>query len=139
VIPWERDASRRFRDPHAFPPVSVASLSTHDTQPIAAWWNEFSRAEQTELARLGGFDARAPFAERDLGLLGLLMDAGSALTLLLGQELLGASERINTPGTVSEANWTYRLPAPLEELQIDPALTARLETIRTRAQQARRA
>ncbi len=25
-------------------------------------------------------------------------------------------ERINVPGTVSELNWTYRIPVPLEEL-----------------------
>ena len=42
VIPWERDASQHFRDPRSFPPVSVASLSTHDTQPITTWWNDFS-------------------------------------------------------------------------------------------------
>ena len=91
------------------------------------------------MASLGGFDARAPAAERSLGLLGLLFDANSALTLILGQELLGTGERINTPGTVSDANWTYRLPEPLEDLGVNPAARARLEAIRTLAQRARRA
>jgi 4-alpha-glucanotransferase len=139
VIPWERDASQHFRDPRSFPPVSVASLSTHDTQPITTWWNDFSSAEQQELASLGGFDARAPAAERSLRLLGLLLDANSDLTLMLGQELLGTDERINTPGTVSDVNWTYRLPEALEDLETDPAARARLEAIRLLAHGARRA
>jgi 4-alpha-glucanotransferase len=139
VIPWERDASQRFRDPRSFPPVSVAALSTHDTQPITTWWNDFSAAEQQELAGLGGFDAGAAAAERGLGLLGLLLAARSDLTLILGQELLGTGERINTPGTVSDVNWTYRLPEPLEDLETDPAARSRLEAIRTLAQSARRA
>jgi 4-alpha-glucanotransferase len=139
VIPWERDAAQHFRDPHSFPPVSVASLSTHDTQPIATWWNDFSSAEQQELASLGGFGPRAPAAKRSLGLLGLLLDANSDLTLILGQELLGTDERINTPGTVSDLNWTYRLPEALEDLETNPAVRARLEAIRLLAQSARRA
>jgi 4-alpha-glucanotransferase len=42
VIPWELDDARHFRDPHAFPHVSVASFSTHDTKPITTWWDDFS-------------------------------------------------------------------------------------------------
>ena len=137
VIPWERDA-QRFRDPHGFPPVSVASLSTHDTQPITTWWNDFSPAEQQDLARLGRFDTRASASDRDLGLLGLLFDARSVLSLMLGQEMLGTGERINTPGTVNDVNWTYRLPAPLEDLEINPAVRARLAAIRARAERAGR-
>ena len=139
VIPWERDAAQHFRDPRAFPPVSVASLSTHDTKPITTWWNDFSPTEQQELARLGGFDARAPAAERGLALLGLLVDATSALTLTLGQEILGTGERINTPGTVSEENWTYRLPKPLEDLEADPTVRARFDALRARTAGAQRA
>ncbi|MDR1374024.1 MAG: 4-alpha-glucanotransferase, partial [Treponema sp.] len=30
-----------------------------------------------------------------------------------------ASERINVPGTANDFNWTYRLPAPIEELEKD--------------------
>jgi len=138
VIPWERDAARHFRDPHSFPPVSVASLSTHDTPPITTWWDDFSSPERQELARLGSFDAGAPASLRDLGLLGLLLDASSALSLMLVQEMLGTGERINTPGTVSDVNWTYRLPEPLEDLQNNPEVAARLQAIRGRAQGAGR-
>ena len=118
--------------------MSVASLSTHDTPPITTWWNDFSPAERQELARLGSFDAGAPAPMLELGLLGLLLDASSALSLVLVQEMLGTGERINTPGTVSDQNWTYRLPEPLENLEADPTVTARLQAIRSRAQGAGR-
>jgi 4-alpha-glucanotransferase len=139
VIPWEREAGQGLRDPRAFPPLSVASLSTHDTKPITTWWDDFSPDEQREIAALGGFDPGAAAAERTLRLLGLLLDSGSDLTLMLGQEMLGTGERINTPGTVSDVNWTYRLPAPLEDLEADPATRARLGAIGSLVQQARRA
>jgi 4-alpha-glucanotransferase len=139
VIPWERDNAQHFRDPRAFPLLSVASLSTHDTKPITAWWSDFSTAERRELAALGRFDAGAAAGQVSLGLLGLLLDSSSDLTLVLGQELLGTAERINTPGTVSEMNWTYRLPAALEDLDTSPATRARLEAVRGLAQRARRA
>jgi hypothetical protein len=40
---------------------------------------------------------------------------------------------------VSDVNWTYRLPAPLEDLEADPATRARLGAIGSLVQQARRA
>ena len=38
-------------------------------------------------------------------------------------------ERINVPGTVSEANWTYRLPVPIETLSKNKTLIKRLRSI----------
>ena len=138
VIPWEKDAQQGFRDPRGFPALSVASLSTHDTKPITSWWDDFSPAERGQLATLSGIEATVGPAERSLALLGMLLHAGSALTLALPQEILGTTERINTPGTITEANWTYRLPQALEALAADPAVGARVEAIRTLARDASR-
>jgi 4-alpha-glucanotransferase len=60
----------------------------------------------------------------------MLFRAGSDTTLVLAQELLGERERINTPGTVDGENWTYRLPAPIEDLERDARLAHRFEEIR---------
>ena len=49
----------------------------------------------------------------------MLFKSGSSLTLTLVQELLGERARINTPATVGDANWTYRLPKPIEDLERD--------------------
>ena len=67
---------------------------------------------------------------RSLALLRDLYGAGSDLALVLAQELVGSTERINTPGTVGPQNWTWRLPRPIEELTTDPAIAGRMVAIR---------
>ena len=40
-------------------------------------------------------------------------------------------ERINIPGTVTEFNWTYRLPVEIESLQKNKKLIAQISDIIT--------
>jgi 4-alpha-glucanotransferase len=126
VLPWEKVEGKGFRSPSEFPPASVASWSTHDTPPVTAWWDDFTDREREELSVSHAESEDA----RSLALLSRLYGAGSDLALVLVQELLGQRERINTPGTVTDANWTYRLPQPLEELGKDPRLVARANALR---------
>jgi 4-alpha-glucanotransferase len=128
VLPWEKgDAG--FRDPKSFPPVSVATWSTHDTPPIVSWWDELSAADRKELAALAGVAEHASAEERFLPLLRTLFQSSSELTLVLVTELLGSGERINTPGTVGDQNWIYRLPLPLEELRGDAGVAERMRAV----------
>jgi 4-alpha-glucanotransferase len=129
VLPWERDAAR-YRDPRAFPTASVASWSTHDTAPIDRWWDEFTDAERADLAKRAGVEVGAPPEVRTLALLGDLYRASSDLALVLGQELIGSRDRLNTPATVGPQNWSWRLPKPFEDLEADPAIASRLDAIR---------
>jgi 4-alpha-glucanotransferase len=129
VLPWERDAAR-YRDPRAFPTSSVASWSTHDTAPIDRWWDDFTDAERADLAKRAGVDIAAPPETRTLALLGDLYRSSSDLALILGQELIGSRERLNTPATVGPQNWSWRLPKPIEDLADDPSVAARLDAIR---------
>ncbi|MDB4939350.1 MAG: hypothetical protein JWP87_6322 [Labilithrix sp.] len=130
VLPWEKDEHFRPRDPREFPELSVATWSTHDTQPITAWWEELEEWERERLAALDEIPLDLPEAERDLALLKLLFSARSELTLVLVNELLGDKSRINTPGTVNDVNWTWRLPRPIEDLREDEKLVARFSAIR---------
>ena len=50
VLPWEKDEQFMPRDPRGFPELSVATWSTHDTQPITAWWDELEDWERERLA-----------------------------------------------------------------------------------------
>jgi 4-alpha-glucanotransferase len=50
------------------------------------------------------------------GLVDGLYAAGSDTALLPVQDVFGGRERINTPATISDENWSYRLPLSLEEL-----------------------
>ena len=131
VLPWEND-SGVFRDPKRYPVASVATWSTHDTAPIGSWWDELPEEDRVELARLAGLDAEDAADEetRWLPLMRLLLGSASELTLVLPQEILGEHARINTPGTVGEGNWTYRLPRAIEDLTADPAVVLRMQAIR---------
>jgi 4-alpha-glucanotransferase len=137
VLPWERDGDV-LRDPQSFPKESVASWSTHDTAPIVSWWDDFSEAERVQLAERAGVSRAASDDERSLALLGDLYRSSSNLTLVLAQELLGARARINTPATVTEDNWTWRLPRPIEDLEEDPRVCARLDAVRVLVEKAGR-
>ncbi len=130
VLPWEKDEQFMSRDPREFPELSVATWSTHDTLPITAWWDALEPWERERLAALDAIPLDLPEEKRELALLKLLFSAKSDLTLVLVNELLGDKERINTPGTVNDQNWTWRLPRPIEDLREDPEVEARFASIR---------
>jgi 4-alpha-glucanotransferase len=129
VLPWENDDGR-YRDPAQFPRSSVATWATHDTLPVTAWWDDLAPNARSELGRLAGIAPDEPEASRWLPLLRLLLRSSSELTLVLATEVLGQRARINTPATVDETNWRYRLPMPLEELSRDPDVNRRMDALR---------
>ena len=51
----------------------------------------------------------------------------TSIAIVLAPEIFGERTRINTPNTVGDQNWTYRLPATLETLEHDATLRVRLE------------
>ena len=128
VLRWERDwdvAGHPFRDPASFPPVSIATSSTHDTETVAEWWDTAAVEERALAAALPALrDARcdpaAPFDEhvRDAWLLALLA-ARSNLALVPVQDIFGWRDRVNTPAVVDDVNWTWRMPWPVEELVVE--------------------
>ena len=130
VLPWEKGDDGRFRDPRSFPAESIVSWSTHDTAPIVSWWDELPQQDREQLASRAGVRQDMDEPSRTTTLLRDLYGSSSALALTLAQELLGLGDRINTPATVGPHNWSWRLPRPIEDLQADPAVTARFETIR---------
>jgi len=129
IIPWEKEADETLRDPAAFPEISVASYSTHDTPPLLAFFDSLPARDRTALAALAKTTEEAPEPERERALLELLFSARSSLAMVLVTEIFGERTRINTPNSVGEQNWSYRLPAPLERLESDPRLRARLEML----------
>ena len=64
-----------------------------------------------------------------------LYASGADLLISPIQDVFGWRDRINEPGTVSSANWTWRLPWPSAVLSATPesvAAAARLRTWATR-------
>jgi 4-alpha-glucanotransferase len=135
VLIWEKDDAV-FRDPRGYPAVSVACFGTHDTDPVATWWETRAPDERAAVTALPGLAPRAgelgeaftPAVHR--ALLDLINGSASELVLLLMQDVLGTRERINTPATVGPHNWTYRLPAAVERLRADPDVQRLMATVR---------
>lgn len=141
VLFWERDFDT-FRDPAGWPAVSLATSGTHDTDPLATWWEALGFDERRHaLSDIPSL--RAVASRRDVdkfgpevheAILDALYGSGSDLLLLPIQDLLGTRERVNTPATVGAANWSYRLHATIEELRRDEGVMRRLAVARELAQ-----
>jgi 4-alpha-glucanotransferase len=125
VMRWERDwhsEGHPFRDPSTYPAVSVATSGTHDTVTLAEWWDQASSDDRHALLAVptlaaSGVSPDAPFSDRTRdALLDALFGAGSRLLTVPLQDIFGWRDRVNTPAVVSEQNWTWRLPFPVEAL-----------------------
>ena len=142
VFRWERDwmlDGQPFRDPFGYPALSVATSGTHDTEPMATWWDEASVTEKEMIASLpavqkaagNGNLVDAPFnpTVRD-AILETLFGSGSNLLLMPVQDLFGWRDRINVPATVDDKNWTYRLPWASDRLDEQPEAQERKQKLR---------
>lgn len=142
VLRWERhwhEKGQPFRDPAEYPAVSVANTGTHDTEPLIAWWTAADADERRKLSDVPTIqqvtDGRGildgPFNPRVRdALLEALYASGSNLALAPIQDVFGWEDRVNTPATVADTNWTYRLPWPTDALESVPEARERLETLR---------
>jgi len=135
VARWNR-AWDKEGEPYAafedYPELSVCTPAVHDSSTLREWWDR--EADQEKFAGFMG----APSLPR-------VYNPGTARTMLLKiasaasrfrvfqiQDLLHlstkwyapdpASERINVPGTNNEFNWTYKLPANIEDIASDTEL-----------------
>jgi 4-alpha-glucanotransferase len=135
VLRWERDGTV-FRDPAKFPPVSLVTSGTHDTETLREWWETASDAERLAVAQVYGSFAqlRSPPAtftpEVHHALLEAAETSSSTLCVIPWQDVLGEVDRINLPGTVQDANWSYRMAHPVEELLAHPDTAAAATRLR---------
>jgi 4-alpha-glucanotransferase len=136
VFRWEREwkvEGEPFRDPHCYPPVSVATSGTHDTEPMAIWWETAPREEREAALEIPAIASRITEDERERVLAGpglsnhcrealleTLFESGSDLLILPFQDVFGWRDRINQPATVGDDNWTWRLPWPVDRLTTEP-------------------
>ncbi len=124
VLRWERDAGV-YREPRDYPFVSMATTGTHDTSPLALWWNTADDEERAAFANL--YDPAEVQRTRALEpgtftpewhqlVLDRVFGSGSGLVILPFQDVFGHEDQINIPATVGPHNWTYRMPCTIEEL-----------------------
>ncbi len=124
VLRWERDM-HVYRDPRKFSPVSLATTGTHDTDTLREWWEALPREEREAAARAWPELAAVPREEVEMtppvhaALLAACANSSSDLVVLPWQDILGTRERINLPGSMSDANWAYRIEQPTSRLLSD--------------------
>jgi 4-alpha-glucanotransferase len=96
---------------------------THDTETLAGWWATAQADERHALCVLlshtgaGNFDPSTPWSpDLHRAILQVMFASGSDDVFLPIQDLFGWYDRINTPATVGEHNWTWRLPCGVDDL-----------------------
>lgn len=134
VMRWERrwDTDKGFIDPKDYPPESMTTVSTHDSETLQLWWQN-QPEEATLYAKTMGwaYDPQLTQEQR-LAILKAGHHSGSFFHINLLQEYLPLvaemtwpnpeDERINLPGTISEKNWSYRFRPSVEEIVSNPDL-----------------
>jgi 4-alpha-glucanotransferase len=140
VMRWEREwnvAGQPFIDPATYPELSVATTGTHDTDTMVEWWREARADERSQFVESLSFDAAIDPARNDLNdraigaIIGALYAAPSRIAITPVQDLFGWGDRINTPGTVNDTNWKWRLPFVLDRLSDNPEVVQRSAELRT--------
>ena len=140
VLRWERywhEDGQPFKDPRDYPPVGVATSGTHDTEPMAMWWENASRPERQAVLAIPSLRKRLTDEDRAgrsrraamshslrEALLETLYASGSDLLIFPVQDVFGWHDRINQPATVNASNWTWRLPWPVDRLPYEPTAMA---------------
>ena len=131
VVRWCRNWAEKdspYIDLEDYEPLSVCTTSVHDSSTIRGWWEEENENDFTP-----------EIAEKLLA-----KYAGAASTWYINplQDYLymnkkywlkdSQDERINIPGTVNDFNWTYRIPASIEDLKNDKKLILKIKKIAER-------
>lgn len=133
---WERrwHGDRGYIDPADYPPLSLATLATHDSETLAGWWRSYPE-DRDLLYRTLGLEGPVPAdlpPDLHRRIVRWLGRAGSLFIVHLLQDLIQpfgvlpgdpAEHRINLPGTVNPTNWRWRCPVPVSRLA-EPGLVA---------------
>lgn len=121
---WHGDLS--YINPKDYDPVSMTTVSTHDSETIDLWWRDCPD-EAKEFARFMGWQYKSPLSkEEHIAILKLSHHSGSLFHINLLQEYLDVfpelswenpeDERINIPGVITSRNWTFRYKPFLEDM-----------------------
>jgi 4-alpha-glucanotransferase len=132
VVRWHRkwgQPGEPFVPFEDYPELSVCTPAVHDSSTLREWWER--EADQSYFSGFLGYPSLPRIYNPGVAKIILQKIAASAsrFRVFQIQDLLHlslkwyaqdpASERVNIPGTVTEFNWTYRLPGPIQELEGD--------------------
>ncbi len=138
VLQYEKDADGAFRDPGGEGGQVLSCFATHDTPTVRGyelgrdidWWEKLNwidapTAEAMRRRRAAEVAAIARGGDFQTSVHALLARSKAALVAVQLDDVLGAAEAQNLPGTIDQhPNWRRRYAVPLEDLPGDDRLTA---------------
>ncbi|MDR2841876.1 MAG: 4-alpha-glucanotransferase [Spirochaetaceae bacterium] len=142
VVRWTRDYKKEGEPYIAYNDYAkdaVCTLSVHDSTTLREWWE--GEADQATFAAFNGSPSLPKVYNPGTARLFLKNAAASASRFFIVQlvDMLHLSpkwytqdpsnERINVPGTANEFNWTWRLPAAIQEIAKDSELTGAVKEL----------
>jgi 4-alpha-glucanotransferase len=135
VVRWFREWEKNGQ-PYVpfenYPQLSVCTPAVHDSSTVREWWEK--EADQEQFSGFIGIPSLPKIYNPGTAkiILSKVASARSCFRVFQIQDLLHlsnnwysenpADERINVPGTVNDFNWTYRLPAAIEDIAGDNEL-----------------
>lgn len=114
VVRWEKTKDQKdYIEPEKYDYVSLATLSTHDTEPMNTWWKIIEEKEKKDFCRMiyKKDIKKIPKNYKDIknAVLEKVINSNSVFVILSLQDIIASNERINTPGTTGTHNWSYRI------------------------------
>jgi (1->4)-alpha-D-glucan 1-alpha-D-glucosylmutase len=157
VLSFEREANGIFKDPQAYPPRSLAVLTTHDLPTFRGWWRGLdvdlrhvsgrvpaALAEQEHAGRAGDREKLCDALSSE-GLMNTtlppvdppleaatayLARSRAALTAIQLEDVAGELNQANLPGpSTGHPNWQRKLSQPLGELVAPGGSLARMSVL----------
>lgn len=128
VLRWEREwgTGGHFTPIKDYSPISMTTVSTHDSETLQLWWRN-KPEEARDYSAFKGWEYQETLtSDRHREILWDSHHSASLFHINLLQEYLAVipnmtwpdpeDERINLPGSVSDRNWTYCFRPTLEEI-----------------------
>lgn len=127
-----------FADVHRYPAMSVCATSTHDMNPLRAWWEEDRKLTGRFYNEVLGEEGPAPEkCEPNIcrKIIMMHLESASALAILPLQDWLSMSEALRSPSPDTERindpaeaphYWRYRMHITLEDLLAATGFNAEL-------------
>ncbi|MGP1459164.1 MAG: 4-alpha-glucanotransferase [Treponema sp.] len=150
---WNEQPEMPYTPLAEITPLSVATTSVHDSPTVRRWWDEDKAASALFVRSNPEFffndtnnwdeinrAAAAPFSpEIAESYLKTVAQSASVWCIHPLQDYLAMeraywlsdpdNERVNIPGSVSEFNWTYRMPVSVAELSANQTLIQKIKNI----------
>jgi 4-alpha-glucanotransferase len=139
VLRWGKKIDGSYIPFDQYENLSLSTIGTHDSEPLSLWW-ENAKEESIAYAKTKNWLYKPHLSINER--IEILKDSHLTTSLFHInplQEYLSCIpefafenpklERINEPGTVGEANWSFRIKPKIEELISNPKILALFQAI----------